>query len=359
MDRKLIIHIIYSGLGGHSNVLFPLLENSFSEHFENHVVFFGVEEVNPDYIQKCNDLGVKFTRIQKKRKRYLGAFSQFKILLKQQQPYCVIVHNNELIIPASQFARKNATHTIYVEHENNQSKSRFLHFLSKYARKKSDAIVCLNHVFKQEFESLYGAAPNLYVIENGIDTTKFIPAQKPQNLICGLAGRMVEVKDHHNLIKAFEKVVLAYPEAQLLLAGDGPLKKELEALCEQFELSENINFLGLLNEDEMISFYNSLSLYTHATHAETMCTAILQAMSCELPIITADIKNNKIFVEHQVNGWLYSTNNAEDLATKIISAYQNREEFERIGIANRLKVQKKFSAEQMSLKYTALIESLS
>jgi len=359
MDNKLITHIIYSGLGGHANVLFPLLENSFSDHFENHVVFFGIEEVNPDYIQKCNVLGVKFTRIQKKRKRYLGAFSQLKKLLKQQNPHCVIVHNSEMIISASQFARKHATHTIYVEHENNQSKSRFLHFLSKYARKKSDAIVCLNHVFKQEYESLYGATPNLHVIENGIDIEKFTPVQKPQNLICGLAGRMVEVKDHHNLIKAFKKVVESYPKAQLLLAGDGPLKKELEALSAQLELSENIQFLGLLNEDEMISFYKSLSLYTHATHAETMSTAILQAMSCELPIITADIKNNKILVEDQVNGWLYATNNAEDLASKIISAHQNREEFERFGKANRLKVLKQFSAEQMSLKYTALIESLS
>lgn len=359
MNRPLILHVIYSGLGGHSNVLFPLLENSFSENFDSHVVFFGIEEVNPDYIKKCTELGVGYSLIQKKRKRYLGAFAQLKKLLKEKLPQSVIVHNSELIIPASQFARKNAIHTIYVEHENNQSKSRFLHFLSKYARKKSDAIVCLNEVFKQEFESLYGSTPNLHVIENGIDTTKFTPSQKPKGLICGLAGRMVEVKDHHNLIKAFKQVVQKFPEAKLLLAGDGPLKKELEDLTEQIELSENVQFLGLLNEGEMISFYQSLSIYTHATHAETMSTAILQAMSCELAVITADIKNNKILIEDQVNGWLYETSNSTDLASKIISALSKKEVLEQIGKSNRLKVQERFSAEQMSLKYIALIKSLS
>ena len=43
-NKPKIIHVIYSGLGGHANVLFPLLESDVLNEYEHVIVFFGIEK---------------------------------------------------------------------------------------------------------------------------------------------------------------------------------------------------------------------------------------------------------------------------------------------------------------------------
>ncbi len=353
-----IVHVIFSGLGGHGNVVFPLIENEFGKLYNNHLVFYGVDEVNQDYIQKCNQLNIPSHVIPKKQKRYLKASRLFKEYLTKTNPDVIIIHNNELIITASKFAKRNNAISIYVEHENNQSKSKFLHFLSKYALKKADAVVCLNENMIAENQTLYGNKGRVELIQNGIDTFLFKPTVKTDKIIFGLAGRMVEVKDHHNLLIAFSKIVNEYPLSELHLAGDGPLKISLKKQAIKLGISPNVKFLGLLSENEMVNFYQNISIYSHATHAENMSTAILQAMASELPIITSDIENNKLIVKDEVNGWLYQSGNHEDLYQKMKMAIESQSQLEEIGKKNRETIVAFYSANKMAQNYIQLIQSL-
>ncbi len=86
MSQK-IVHVVYSGLGGHANVLFPLLEDVSMNHFEHVVVFFGIEKVLPNYLNMAKELGVKTYVIHKKVRSYRKPFLEFKkILKKEMQP---------------------------------------------------------------------------------------------------------------------------------------------------------------------------------------------------------------------------------------------------------------------------------
>ena len=58
MKTAKIVHILYSGLGGHGAVLFTLLENKFLESCEHHVIFVGVEKPRPEYIERCQALSI-------------------------------------------------------------------------------------------------------------------------------------------------------------------------------------------------------------------------------------------------------------------------------------------------------------
>jgi len=58
MKTTKIVHILYSGLGGHGTVLFTLLENKFLESCEHHVIFVGVEEPRTEYIERCQALNI-------------------------------------------------------------------------------------------------------------------------------------------------------------------------------------------------------------------------------------------------------------------------------------------------------------
>ena len=62
-----ILHIIYSGLGGHGAVLFAMLEKEMLDNFEHEVLFLGVEEPKNEYIKKCNHLKIPYSYLHKGR----------------------------------------------------------------------------------------------------------------------------------------------------------------------------------------------------------------------------------------------------------------------------------------------------
>ena len=113
--------------------------------------------------------------------------------------------------------------------------------------------------------------------------------------------------------------------------------------------------MGLLNEQQMIRFYQSLDLYVHATVAETLSTSILQAMSCALPIVTSNIKNNLNLIKHDTNGILYEKGNSNDLYEKLKYCITNYPTVCKLGLEARNKCQQQFSNQVMSTQYQQIL----
>ena len=90
-------------------------------------------------------------------------------------------------------------------------------------------------------------------------------------------------------------------------------RQENERKVEENKLDANIHFHGLLDEDEIKKLLTKLDVYIHASFAETMCTSVMQAMSCGLPIIGSDIPGINDIVEKDVNALLFSNKEPEIL----------------------------------------------
>ncbi len=359
MEKLRIIHVLYSGLGGHGNVVFPLLESQFGEKHENVLVFFGIEEALPSYIDQAKKLGIQSYNILKKPRRYRKAFSAFKKILTHHNPDRIIVHSSELIVSAVKYRQAHRTCKVYyVEHENNKSKGLSLKLLSKYALRKANKVVCLSENYEKELKEQFNCLVPTVVIPNGINTSKFSPSTPTGNgmVIFGMASRMIPGKDHITLLNAFKQALKVHPTIQLHIAGDGETFESVKTLSKDLDLTESVQFLGLLNEEEMQRFYKSLSVYLLATKSETLSTAILQAMSCELPVITSDIKNNALLIEHNKTGWLYKDQNSVDLEQKINYAVEHMDQANQIGKAARTHVIDNYSNGSMYDKYSELIQ---
>jgi len=356
-----IIHVIYSGLGGHANVVFPLLESNVLANYEHIIVFFGIETVLPDYLINAKKIGVKTYTIEKKPKHYLKPFSEFKNILRKENPHHILIHSSELLIPALKFSKKNKqVKVFYIEHENNGTKEFSLKLLSKIALKKANAIVCLSNEYKKELLEIYNSKTKVQVIPNGINLSKFkkINTENQTPFTFGMASRMIPGKDHTTLLYAFSIVIKKHPIAQLKIAGNGDTLNEVKKLAGKLKLDNNISFLGLLNETEMITFYQNLSVYIQATLAETLCTSILQAMSCQLPVIASDIENNKILIINNETGWLYLNKNSDDLAKKMLDSIEFSQKNNEISYKARTFCEEKFSSKTMAEGYKRLIEQL-
>lgn len=357
MERLKVLHVLYSGLGGHGNVVFPLLESDFGERFENQLVFFGIEPLLPAYRQNFIEKGVNFQSILKKPRKYLRAFSKFREILAEYQPNRIIIHSNELVIPSVRYSKTTDCKVFYVEHENNDTKGLSLRYFTKYALTRADGVVCLNQNYADELKERYNCNAPISVISNGINTEKFKPSEKRiTDPIIGMASRMIPGKDHTTLLQAIQIARQQIPNIKLKIAGDGETYVSVKSQIKTLSLDSSVELMGLLSEDEMVQFYNSIALSVLATKSETLSTTILQSMSCGLPVITSDIKNNSLLIESGKTGWLYRDGDAADLAKKIILAFSDLQVSKKIGTKAREKIMESFSNQTMSYKYSALIQ---
>ena len=196
MENKKVIQTLYSGLGGHGNVTFSLLDTDFKDNFSHVLVFYGVENVLVDYQTRTKELGLKSYTITKTNKRYIEPLNRFFQILLDEKPDYILIHNSELVLTAIKYRKKNRhCKVIYVEHEANHTKPFIGRFLSKYALKKSDSVICLNDNYKTELLQKYKAKTEIQVIPNGINTQKYLPKSYHSTVATiGMASRLVDFK---------------------------------------------------------------------------------------------------------------------------------------------------------------------
>lgn len=133
-----------------------------------------------------------------------------------------------------------------------------------------------------------------HVIENGINTRLFDMGSQqaarrelelPQHVrLIGCAARLQPVKGHMTLLKA---MTLLPQQVHLALAGDGPLREQLQQFCRHHGLSERVHFLGHL--DAMPAFYQALDVFCLPSHQEGMPLSALEAQACGKPVVLTDV----------------------------------------------------------------------
>lgn len=129
-------------------------------------------------------------------------------------------------------------------------------------------------------------------------------------------GRLAEKKGCEYLIRAMDKV-----EADLIIVGDGPLKRDLEALAKT--VHADIRFLGAKTKEELRTIYASSDIFVVPSvtakdgDKEGVPTAIIEAMASELPVIASDSGGISDIVKDGFNGYLVSEKNVLELSEKI------------------------------------------
>jgi glycosyltransferase involved in cell wall biosynthesis len=112
-------------------------------------------------------------------------------------------------------------------------------------------------------------------------------------------ARLVEVKDQATLIRAFQIVQKANPQAELHLLGDGPLRTNLESLSKRLKLERSITFHGA--SPAVAEFLSGLDVFVLSSVSEGLPIAVLEAMSAGLPIVSTRVGGiSEVAIEHTV-----------------------------------------------------------
>ena len=321
-----ILHVLYSGLGGHGNVFFSLVKADVQQKFEYQALFNGIEPVRGEYIQRCNALNIPFKTVLKSPGLDLNYYKQLYLQIRASNADVVFVHSSTYILPAflaSLFAKKKCR-IIVRETQANHLKTKQEWFWLGVALLLTHKIVFLSDAYnlqvKQKFGFLYRSSKSV-VIPNGIDLEKFQPNQREVSteINIGMQSRLVAIKDHRTLIAAFNLLQDRYPHQRfkLSIAGDGECMADLTQYANSMQAKNQIFFTGLLSESALIDFMYTLDIYVHASFGETMSTAIMQAMACGLPVIASDVNGINNMLQHEKTGILVPVKNVEAMAVAL------------------------------------------
>lgn len=332
-SSTVVLHIVYSGLGGIASVFFSLVEASRNENVEHIVAFYGVESTLDDYVTHCELLGIKYRNFLRRPKVDFHVNNELYDWIEKIAPHVIVVNLPRSLPAASRYHRKfPETILIGVEHHPNILK-RTVDWLDsiKFA-KHCTYVVYLTDTYRQEVANKlrwFFKPKKSVVIPNGINTEKFSPSEQPirnEILNIGMCSRLSSGKDIVTLIQAFaiSSKNNRHCTLKLTLAGDGPEKSNLQAEVARLNLEDSVVFEGFLTEKDLVRWLRNLDIYVHASLSETMSTSIMQALSCGLPCIVSDLPGMSELVPSDI-GYIVPTKQPEKLADKISLLVQNKE----------------------------------
>lgn len=147
-----------------------------------------------------------------------------------------------------------------------------------------------------------------------------LAADRKRLLYC---GRLVPVKRVDVLLQAFISIAQSRPEWDVVIAGQGPLQKELESLLPE-HLHDRVKWLGFLQSDEVALTYHACEILVHPAEFEPWGLVINEAIACRLPIITTSVVGAAVeLVYHNRNGLIITPRSVEALAEAMFSVTQN------------------------------------
>ncbi len=183
----------------------------------------------------------------------------------------------------------------------------------------ADKIVCVSHAVRNFCLKSHIPANRLEVITPGIDLEKITEALPPNPETLGLSpgsikicflGRLDPIKRIDLILKAVK--ILARPDVELLIVGDGPQRQELERLADHLNISEKVKFLGFREDFPGILKLCKISVL--ASDQEGWGIATTEALAAGLTVVATRIDALSEQIKEGRNGFLVNPNDPEALA---------------------------------------------
>ena len=214
-----------------------------------------------------------------------------------------------------------------------------------------------------------GIAPGrIEQIYNGVDATRFRSAPAgprsrgampfaSHHLVFGTVGRMQTVKHQLLLARAFVRMVQRTPKlqasARLVMLGDGPLRKEVQALLAEAGLASLAWLPG--ERSDVPALMQALDVFVLPSLAEGISNTILEAMACGLPVVATAVGGNPELVAHGRTGLLVPSDDVEAMA-QALQTLADESLRRRFGVAAREAVEQRFSLQAMVAAYQGLYD---
>ncbi len=206
-----------------------------------------------------------------------------------------------------------------------------LRMLKTWVLSRSARVSVVSNAMKSRVLALMpDASSKLRVIPMGTDIVqRFRPVTSVKNIHPSFlfVGRLVEKKGVHVLLRAMREVLVSFPNAELKVVGDGPLRKPLEDYCLELGIENSVVFVGSTKQNELVNYYSEAHAavfpFVVASNGdqEGLGLVVVEAQACKTLVITTDIPatEDTMFCGEQKE-WLVPKNDYLALSEKMKEA---------------------------------------
>ena len=365
--KKLALFIDHLGPGGSQRQLVELARSINREEFDPFVVIYHdiqhykveLEAVNIPVvlIRKTNKVGIPFL------------FSLIGFM-RREKPDILLSFLNTPNMWGRVAGKLSGIKNIFTSERNidlQHSRVRMIieFLLGKYS---SHIIVNTEAMKKILIEKVLFCEEKISVIRNGVDI-KYFSSPDPKSVasvgnsfgiregdfVITLPGRIAPQKNHMCLVKAMELFKNAKPtcDMKILFVGnevDPVLKEDLLRELKVRNLSDYVVFTG--SRKDMPTIYALSNVVVLPSLWEGLPNVLLEAMSAKTIIVASDIADNAKLVKNWSNGFLFTSNDHDELARDLVKIYEMTPE-EKAGIEERafLFINENNSSKRMAMQF--------
>ena len=364
----LIAHVIYRlGVGGLENGLVNLINHIPQDRYRHVIICL---KGFTDFSERIKRNDVKVFDLNKRDGLNFNWYISLYRLLKDLKPDIVHTRNFSTLEGQIVATFANIPARVHGEHGRDisdlEGKNRKYNLLRKCIRPLIHQFITVSKDLERWLAKTINVNPIcIKQIYNGVDNQRFKPRLElnaisipssfltSNTFVIGSVGRMARVKDYLSLIQAFLILIKQIPQGEtdlrLLIVGDGESREACRVMLQQAGI-EHLAWLPGERSDvsELMQLFD---IFVLPSLAEGISNAILEAMSCGLPVIATSVGGNVELVIDSQTGKLIPPSNPEALAKSLLEYYYDQEMLIEHGQAARQLIEDKFSIDSMVLNY--------
>jgi glycosyltransferase involved in cell wall biosynthesis len=202
--------------------------------------------------------------------------------------------------------------------------------------------------------------PKLKVVHCGLEPAFHAAAPSPPpdtpRLVC--VGRLCEQKGHLLLVEAAERLARKGVDFELVLAGDGEMRAEVEALIARHALTGRVRITGWISAAGVREEICAARALVLASFAEGLPVVIMEAMALRRPVLASCIAGIPELVRPGENGWLFAAGSIDELTAAMEDCLARPTvELQRMGEAGYLRFTERHSIDTEAAKLAQLFRA--
>ena len=337
-----------------------------SETFiQNHIIQLNASIQNIYYYGK-GESSNKTGRLKKLQLYLLSAlnYRKFKQTVKANKVHVVLAEYGMVGADAVQYCKRLKLPLVVHFHGHDAHRKKIIqNYTTKYQKlfDYASAIIVVSSKMQNVLIKLGAPVEKIKLNVYGVDTEKInaINGIEKKTLQAFSVGRFVDKKAPYLLILAFEKVLVAFPSAKLLIAGDGYLFETCQRIIDAKKLNNSVFLLGEITHEEVLKkMYESVVYVQHSVEAfdgdsEGTPNSILEASAIALPVVATTHAGIQDIVTDGENGYLVKEGDVDAMSKKIIEIFSLPDVSKEIGENAKKNIETNFTMSKsiQELKY--------
>jgi len=232
----------------------------------------------------------------------------------------------------------------------------------KFSIEESDGVTAVTRFLREKTTTNYGIDKDIRVIPNFVDTTKFRrdDVSRIREQFAPDGERVLIHVSNFRLVKRVNDVIRIFAEvrkkipAKLLMVGDGPERSASELLARELGLHEHVRFLG--KQIELVPLLSAADLMLMPSQSESFGLSALEAMACEVPVISSSVGGLPELQVHGETGYIAEIGDIDRMSRYAIELLASDSKRARFGAACRRRAVEVFDTQKIITQYEAYYE---